>query len=123
MAAKEFGKMLPKFIVAVYKEINGEDGFVITAYLSTKKQEFTKINIMETAASTDIQTALPYFLRHKTVWSSYDSEADVLYLHFKKPNVASDSEMTEDEIIIRYQENEIIGLTILNASQRIESNL
>lgn len=61
---------------------------------------------------------LPWFLRHKTVWSSYDSEADVLYLHFKKPNNADDSEMTDDEIIVRYENDEIIGLTILNASKR-----
>ena len=48
-----------------------------------------------------------------------DTEADVLYLHFKKPNHADNSEMTEDEIIVRYEDKEIIGVTILNASQRI----
>lgn len=77
---------------------------------------------METTVLGDIQTALPYFLKHKTVWSSYDNEADVLYLHFKKPNHADNSEMTEDEIIIRFEKEEIIGLTILNASQRVETN-
>ncbi len=76
---------------------------------------------MKTTLLEDIQKALPYFLRHKTVWSSYDDEADVLYLHFKKPNHAEDSEMTDDEIIIRYENNEIVGLTILNASQRLEN--
>ena len=73
---------------------------------------------METALK-EIQKALPYFLKHKTVWSTYHSEADVLYLHFKKPNHAGDSQMTEDEIIVRYENKEIIGVTILNASQRI----
>ena len=73
---------------------------------------------METVELKEIQMVLPYFLKHKTVWSSYDNEGDVLYLHFKKPNNADNSEMTEDEIIIRYENNEIIGLTILNASQR-----
>lgn len=77
---------------------------------------------METTALGDIQTELPYFLKHKTVWASYDNEADVLYLHFKKPNHADNSEMTEDEIIIRYEKNEIVGMTILNASQRVETN-
>ncbi|MDQ6762919.1 MAG: DUF2283 domain-containing protein [Bacteroidota bacterium] len=76
---------------------------------------------METTVLGDIQKALPYFLRHKTVWSSYDTEADLIYLHFKKPNHAEDSEMTDDEIIIRYEKNEIVGLTILNASQRLEN--
>lgn len=73
---------------------------------------------METAEIKEIQEILPYFLKHKTVWSSYDSDADVLYLHFKKPNHADDSQMTEDEIIIRYENKKIVGLTILNASHR-----
>ncbi len=61
---------------------------------------------------------LPYFLKYKNVWANYDEEADVLYLHFKKPNYADHSEMTEDEVIIRYENNEIIGLSILNASKK-----
>ena len=52
------------------------------------------------------------------LWSSYDAEADVLYVNFKKPSHADDSELTDDDVIIRYQQGEVIGLTILNASQR-----
>lgn len=52
------------------------------------------------------------------LWSSYDAEADVLYINFKKPSVATDSELTEDDVIIRYEDDEIIGLTILHVSQR-----
>jgi hypothetical protein len=26
--------------------------------------------------------------KHKNVWTSYDQEADILYMHFKKPNRA-----------------------------------
>ncbi|MBA2561810.1 MAG: DUF2283 domain-containing protein, partial [Chitinophagaceae bacterium] len=59
---------------------------------------------------------------HKTVWASYDNEADVLYLHFKKPNHADDSEITEDEIIIRYYNKVVVGLTILNASKKIKTD-
>jgi uncharacterized protein YuzE len=55
---------------------------------------------------------------HKYLWSSYDAEADTLYINFKKPSHATDSELTEDDIIIRYEADEIIGLTILHASQR-----
>ncbi len=76
---------------------------------------------MESPELKEIQMALPYFLKHKTVWASYDSEADVLYLHFKKPNNADDSKMTEDEIIVRYEDEEIIGMTILNVSKRINN--
>ena len=52
------------------------------------------------------------------LWSSYDSQADVLYINFKKPSVATDNELTEDDVIIRYEDDEIIGLTILHVSQR-----
>jgi uncharacterized protein YuzE len=52
------------------------------------------------------------------LWSSYDAEADVLYINFKKPGVATDSELTDNDVIIRYEGEEIIGLTILNVSRR-----
>jgi uncharacterized protein YuzE len=52
-----------------------------------------------------------------SLWLSYDAEADVLYINFKKPSHATDSELTDD-VIIRYEGDEIIGFTILHASQR-----
>jgi uncharacterized protein YuzE len=52
------------------------------------------------------------------MWISYDKEADVLYINFKKPSHADDSILTEDDIIIRYEKNKIVGITILNASKR-----
>ena len=52
------------------------------------------------------------------VWSSYDKEADVLYLNFKKPSHADDSQLTDDDIIIRYENKEVIGVTVLHASKR-----
>jgi uncharacterized protein YuzE len=55
---------------------------------------------------------------HRAFWSTYDAEADVLYLNFKKPSVATDSELTDDDIIVRYEGDELIGLTILHASAR-----
>jgi len=51
-------------------------------------------------------------------WTSYDEEADVLYVNFKKPSVASDSELTDNDIIMRYAGEELIGLSILHASKR-----
>lgn len=54
----------------------------------------------------------------KRMWYSYDEEADVLYLNFKKPSHADDSELTDDDIIIRYEKGDLIGVTILHASKR-----
>ncbi len=52
------------------------------------------------------------------LWSSYDPDADVLYINFKKPSHATNSEITDDDIVIRYENREVIGLTVLNASKR-----
>jgi uncharacterized protein YuzE len=52
------------------------------------------------------------------LWSSYDEEGDVLYINFKKPSHATDSEITDDDIILRYEGEEVVGITILHASQR-----
>jgi len=75
-------------------------------------------------AVTEIQwqrflPAVPIFMQSKVhqLWMDYDEEADVLYLNFKKPSRADDSEMTDDGVILRYEGDELIGITILNASQ------
>ena len=52
------------------------------------------------------------------LWSSYDEEAVVLYVNFKKPCHATDSELTDDDIIVPYHGQEVIGITILHASQQ-----
>lgn len=55
---------------------------------------------------------------HQYLWSSYDADADVLYINFKKPARATDSELTDDDVIVRYENDEVIGLSILHASKR-----
>jgi len=54
----------------------------------------------------------------KNVWLNYDEEADVLYVNIKRPSTATDSELTDDDVIIRYEENEMVGMTILHARHR-----
>ena len=54
------------------------------------------------------------------VWLTYDNEADTLYVNFKKPSHATDSEMTDDDVIIRYEGEAIIGFTVLHASKRLK---
>lgn len=50
---------------------------------------------------------------------SYDKKADVLYINFKKPSHADDSQLTDDDIIIRYEKGEVVGVTVLNAGKRV----
>ena len=49
---------------------------------------------------------------------SYDAGADTLYVNYKKPSHATDSELTDDDVIVRYEGDEVVGFTILHASQR-----
>ncbi len=57
-------------------------------------------------------------LMHTKVWTLYDEEADVLYMDFKKPSHADDTELTEDNILIRYENEKVVGITVMNASER-----
>lgn len=54
----------------------------------------------------------------KNVWLHYDEEADVLYVNFKRPSVATDSELTDEDVIVRYEDDNVIGFTILHARER-----
>ncbi len=72
------------------------------------------IDIEEIVNLTPQLLSIPF----RRIWYSYDEEADVLYLNFKKPSHADDSELTEDDLIIRYEKGEIVGITVLHASKR-----
>ena len=45
---------------------------------------------------------------------------DVLYISFKRPQNATDSEMSEEGILYRYRDKELVGLTILDVSSRTQ---
>lgn len=65
----------------------------------------------------ELKGTVHYFLKHKTVWANYDETADVLYLHFKKPDHADDAELVDDGVVVRYEQDEVIDATVMNASQ------
>ncbi|MBM3175884.1 MAG: DUF2283 domain-containing protein [Chloroflexi bacterium] len=50
---------------------------------------------------------------------NYDSEGDVLYISFGEPEAADDSDVTEEGIIVRLRQDKIVGLTILNAREKL----
>ncbi len=52
------------------------------------------------------------------IWVIHDKDADVLYINFKKPSHADESELTDEDVIIRYEKGKIVGITVLNASKR-----
>jgi uncharacterized protein YuzE len=77
----------------------------------------TPLNLLKIPAYLNLANATKT-LPKRNVWTFYDVEADVLYINFHQPALVSDdSELTEEGILIRYQNDEIIGLTILNVSR------
>ncbi len=52
------------------------------------------------------------------VWTDYDPDADVLYISFRKPQQANDSIMEDDGNLYHYRDDELVGITILNASRQ-----
>jgi len=68
----------------------------------------------------EVFKATPYLLKFPVakMWIDYDKEADVLYISFKRPQKATDSEMLENGILLRYKSKELVGITVLEASKR-----
>ena len=73
-------------------------------------------------ATAPILHALPYLIRFpsRRFWVDYDEEADVLYISFRRPQKATDSEMSEEGILLRYRGKELVGVTVLDVSARGE---
>ena len=58
-------------------------------------------------------------VEQRPCWMMFDAKADVLYINFQQPAIAAtDSEVTDDDVVIRYVDQEVVGLTILSVSQR-----
>ena len=69
---------------------------------------------------SEVFEATPHLLKFQKnkVWIDYDKEADVLYLSFERPQKATDSEMRDDGVLLRYKRDKLVGITILEASKR-----
>jgi uncharacterized protein YuzE len=48
----------------------------------------------------------------------YDQQADTMYVNFGAPIAADDSELGDNDILYRYREGEIIGITVTHFAQR-----
>lgn len=52
------------------------------------------------------------------MWLDYDAEVDVLYVHFEEKPESTHSEMRDDGLILDFNEDTLVGMTVLDASQR-----
>ncbi len=48
----------------------------------------------------------------------YDREADVMYVNFGAPIPADDSELDDNDVLYRYRQGEIVGMTFTHFSKR-----
>lgn len=72
-------------------------------------------------AIEEITEAVPHLIRLPAgkAWIDYDEGADVLYVSFKCPQRATDTELIENQgILLRYRNKELVGVTVLDASKR-----
>jgi uncharacterized protein YuzE len=54
----------------------------------------------------------------RQMWLDYDKEADVLYVSFRKPQRATETIELNDDILVRKDGKDVVGLTIMNASAK-----
>lgn len=74
---------------------------------------------MEQVSVKDIVDMVPSLLRVKgEFWVDYDEEADVLYISFERPQRATETETLDNGVLVRYRDEEIVGITVLNASKQ-----
>ena len=57
-------------------------------------------------------------LPKRRMWLDYDEEADVLYVHFVEKPSSTHSEMREDGVVLDYTGEDLVGVTVLEASLR-----
>jgi uncharacterized protein YuzE len=69
---------------------------------------------------TDIMKALKA-VSHSNAYDvniRYDKEADVMYVSFGAPVPADDTELGDDDVLYRYKDGEVVGLTVTHFSER-----
>ena len=71
------------------------------------------LNFIELASSARRYSECGFFV-------DYDKDADVVYVNFLKPSKATDSKLNGD-ILTRYLDDEVIGYTIMHASEHLRS--
>lgn len=78
-------------------------------------QLLTKPNIDHLLQATAHLIKLPT----RKFWVDYDEQVDTVYMHFTAHPASTHSQMDEEGVIFDFNdEDEVVGLTILEASQR-----
>ncbi|MDZ4279098.1 MAG: DUF2283 domain-containing protein [Dehalococcoidia bacterium] len=73
---------------------------------------------MDAPTIDQVRQAVPLLLRYRDFNWDYDAQADVLYISLERPQRATDSDVTDDDIVLSYRGDKLVGITVLHASQR-----
>ena len=76
--------------------------------------------ILNAKTSSSVFQAIPFLVEFpaQRFWVDYDREADVLYISFQRPQKATNTDMTDDGMLLRYRGKKLVGITVLEASTR-----
>ncbi len=86
------------------------------ATVKTKTKNKTKLPLADVRAASRALAKLPW----DKLDCFYDREADVLYVSVGgSPQADTTNELLdEDDVIVAYKDGEVVGITIVDASQR-----
>ena len=75
---------------------------------------------LDAQLTSSVAQAVPLLIDFpaRRFWVDYDKEADVLYISLQRPQKATNTKMTDDGILLRYQGEQLVGVTVLDASTR-----
>lgn len=76
--------------------------------------------VSSAAVTRSLAQAIPLLTKFpaRRFWVDYDREADVLYISFQRPQKATNTIMTDDGLLLRYRDKQLVGVTVLDASTR-----
>lgn len=61
---------------------------------------------------------IPWFVKSDNMWVKYDQEADILYVDLLDSELVDNAVLRDDDIIVRYRQGEVAGITVLYAGTR-----
>ena len=77
------------------------------------KQLLTPAAVEAVSSMGPLLVGFPY----PRLWMDYDQEVDVLYVTFRRPPRATESEMLDEGILLTYSGDELVGVTVFEASK------
>ena len=83
---------------------------------------------MKKSIVTIIQNTLPDLFnlmnkhKKKSLYFDYDKKGDVIYLSFNKKKEADNTEIYSEDVLLRKKNDDLIGVTILHASEYLKLN-